>query len=753
MKKVCVILFSFILISISFNCIIGYNSKNEKFHVELQTKKIKPSFERSLSDFTEHELIVQFKGKINSEDIKFVLDNGFKIKRKFDVLPALHLLGKKNSIEKLMKYDRTLWIEQNSKINFYMDESTTTINATKVWYSKLLKKDGEEEKGIDGTGITAAIVDTGIDAGHPDLDYGKKVILNLKSDINGTYSEAVNTDTGSGHGTHVAGTIAGNGDASGGTRRGVAPGATLIGISTGEALLTNVMGALEWVYLNSRENANPYNIRVVSNSWGTSGEYNPEDAIVKITQKLTYENNVVVVFAAGNDGEENHDGSKVTTNPYSITPSVISVAALERNGSGIAYFSSRGKYDENFTWPDIGAPGVKIWATEARKTMITAEIKLLNPDDALDGYYMAISGTSMATPHVSGLVTLLFQACPSLKVSEVHDDYSGNETSYWNDTNTRVHEVELILKATATYINKSGDNGVPDNSTIGYANKKNDFAQGYGLVDAQKAVALAITLNELRKKDANAKVEDAIKKYFNITTLEIKRKKTDRIFAQWKGDWSRLNSGDSYIMTKHNRKLYIPNESKKMIIDFSYSPVSFKERSIVELSVIIDYNGDGSIDWKSSERVSRTGTKHDEIEIESGEKNKFWEINVVGNVIHLPRIKLPNIMDNEFNEAIISYTMSIQLVFETRENETIKINNSDYHSKIVQFEFGEGGEGYIEMPQVCYNLTRIVEEKKIEKPKEKKFEFPYWALIIFLIFIAIIIGRKKLVGIIRKIFG
>ena len=111
-----------------------------------------------------------------------------------------------------------------------------------------------------------------------------------------TWYELENSDTSSGHGTHCAGTVGGNGDASGGARRGVAPGVNLIGLSTGEALwILNAIGGLEWVYEHSKPGANPYNIRVVSNSWGSSEDYDPEDAVVQLIEKLTYENNVVVV--------------------------------------------------------------------------------------------------------------------------------------------------------------------------------------------------------------------------------------------------------------------------------------------------------------------------------------------------------------------------------------------------------------------------------------------------------------------------
>ena len=102
----------------------------------------------------------------------------------------------------------------------YAEGTTTVINATKVWNSDVLNAYGAHLGRIDGSGVTAVVLDSGIDAGHPDLDYKTKTIMNLKSDNgNPPWIEVENSDTSSGHGTHCAGTVAGNGDASGGARK------------------------------------------------------------------------------------------------------------------------------------------------------------------------------------------------------------------------------------------------------------------------------------------------------------------------------------------------------------------------------------------------------------------------------------------------------------------------------------------------------------------------------------------------------
>jgi len=321
----------------------------EPFYVDTQnmyiTDKVVDSYlQYKLDDSQENdrfEIIVQFKGSVFPNDIQILENLGFEIIREYNVVPGLHCMGTKSATQALAKNERVFWIEYNEQLEYYMQGTTTVINATKTWNSDILNSDGQNLGKIDGTGITVVVLDSGIDAGHPDLDYRTKTIMNLKSDTgNPPWVEMENSDTSSGHGTHCAGTVAGNGDASGGARRGVAPGANLIGLSVGELFfITGAIGGLEWVYEHSMRGDNPYNIRVVSNSWGAGGgEYNPQDSISQASERLTYENNVIVVFAAGNSGG---DGTDIQSSNYGNTPANLCVAALEHNGEGVAEFSSR----------------------------------------------------------------------------------------------------------------------------------------------------------------------------------------------------------------------------------------------------------------------------------------------------------------------------------------------------------------------------------------------------------------------------
>jgi len=162
------------------------------------------------------EVIIQFKDKVLDRDLDLLEDLNFKIKHQYTVLPAIYAEASKASIIALSEYDRTFWVEYNEPMDLFMEQSLLTVNATHAWDSMVIDESGNEISPIDGTGVTVVVLDTGIDAGHPDLDYGEKTLVNLKSDTGvGPWVDMEDSDTSYGHGTHCAGTVAGNGEASG----------------------------------------------------------------------------------------------------------------------------------------------------------------------------------------------------------------------------------------------------------------------------------------------------------------------------------------------------------------------------------------------------------------------------------------------------------------------------------------------------------------------------------------------------------
>lgn len=718
------------------------------------------------------DMVIQFPGRISSEDISAVKRAGFRVIYRFNVAPALHVNGTGRALERLLRERDVFWCEYNERLTFYMDQSTATINATWAWDAIIKKGSTEDLGGIDGSGVTVVVLDSGIDAGHPDLDYGTKTIMNLKSDTGeDPWVEVENSDTSSGHGTHCAGTVAGNGDASGGARRGVAPGAHLIGLSVGEGLfITGAVGGLQWVYAHSRPGANPYNIRVVSNSWGAGGgEYSPRDVISIVSQRITYENNVVVVFAAGNSGG---DGSDIQTSNYGNTPSNICVAAAERDGSGISDFSSKGQFGLEQTYPDVAAPGVRIWSTAARRTLISLMTKQGHALD-FNPYYFPISGTSMATPHVAGAVALLFQACPSLRISNVMEEANATVREAWKeDPYAYVHEAELILEATARYMPPSGEgepfaeNYIPNNYSIGWNGKPFDISQGFGLIQVDKAVGLALTLNELRTRDfdgdglpdhPDATVMDALEQYMGIMEKKVvEMKETEGLYHNWKGEWSRFvnQSGKvTSIETDQAHFVYIPETAESLTVVLDYEAIRTSEPGVGTLAVVADVNGDGNPDWSQS-LMNPTPHKENVINLASGSLSQYrgrvWVFNIEGRGFNFPILNL--MQSTQYTEARVEYTVALIMESPADVNATFR----DPHAAYGKWMPLEGGNATVYLTRQVYDLNRVHPiGGEVAKPSPGRGAPWLWALVIILAVVAALYmytrRREQLKNLVKRI--
>jgi serine protease AprX len=319
-------------------------------------------------------------------------------------LPMAGTILTRTQIEQLATWPEIYSITGNEPLEYFMHESVQVIHADQVW-TKYGQTGGNPL-------VSVAILDSGIDASHPDLLLGSKVIQNVKLlPFTDPLEDQLNTDTTSGHGTHVAGTVGGSGFMSEGYYRGVAPDVKLVGLGSGEGI--NILFAIEgydWIL----ENHATYNIRIVSNSWGsTGGTISIRNPIIMATFEA-YKLGVLTVFAAGNDG-----GYDVM-NPYSLPPWILSVAAGKKDGS-LAEFSSRGKDGDYFKHPDITAPGVDIFSARSKTGAATFD-GVINPVNPVwTASYSVLSGTSMATPHVSGAAALLFSSNPELSPDEVMD--------------------------------------------------------------------------------------------------------------------------------------------------------------------------------------------------------------------------------------------------------------------------------------------------------------------------------------------
>ncbi len=351
-------------------------------------------------------------------------------------LPIAGALATPAEIQALAKRSDVVSIYWNAPLR-YLDQEANGLSGV----ARTVGNPGDFNRAIpfSGSGVGVLVNDSGVDGTHDDIKFGTHVVQNtqgvtnlasLDSMLPITYVEGVpNTDWGSGHGTHCAGIIGGTGAKSNGLYRGVAPGASLVGYGSGAVLLIlDAVGGLDYAATNQFSYRDP--IRVTSNSWGSSGKFDPTDPVSISTYEL-YKRGIVSVFAAGNDGP-----GEDTHNPYAQAPWVISVGASEKDGV-LTGFSSRGKRGEmgSFTMPDgkqwtyfneptIVAPGVDIISTRTLTGALPPLEAQHDADTLAPAYlpfYTHMSGTSMATPHVAGIVALMLEANPNLTPAQVKD--------------------------------------------------------------------------------------------------------------------------------------------------------------------------------------------------------------------------------------------------------------------------------------------------------------------------------------------
>ncbi|SDH93262.1 serine protease AprX [Actinokineospora alba] len=379
------------------------------------------------------------------------------------------------------------YVEANDPIRLFAHSSGTVATRSLAAQQTLTGANGRK---LDGSGVSVAIIDSGIDPTHPAFkgDDGKtRVARSLKGvclDESSTGTGCIVDTTNSvdtdllavgGHGTHVSGIAAGRpytlGD--GTTVGGSAPGAKIVSISIGAVIvIVGADAALNWVLENHRAPCGasvPAStcppIKAINNSYGPigGGEFDANSATVKLQRQLAAEG-VMTVWANGNDGG---DGSESLSNPpgQDPTPGVVSVASYNDQGTGsragtVSDYSSRGAQADPSTWPDISAPGENI-ASACRLYLPICATGLtpLNGPGLLDlGTYNVISGTSMAAPQITGIIAQLFQAKPTATPAEIED----------------------VLKRTALkYTDGSGYQTVNGYST--------SFDKGTGLVDVVAA--------------------------------------------------------------------------------------------------------------------------------------------------------------------------------------------------------------------------------------------------------------------------
>ncbi|MFF8513315.1 S8 family serine peptidase [Streptomyces sp. NPDC015492] len=274
-----------------------------------------------------------------------------------------------------------IWLDGAVKAS--LDKSVPQIGAPDAWHD-----------GLTGSGVLTAVLDTGIDPAHPDLDDAVVTAKDFTKSANGTVDAH-------GHGTHVASIITGDGSASAGRYAGVAPDTKLLVgkvlDNKGEGSESGTIAGMEW--------ATGQGARVVSMSL-SAPPTDGTDPMSQAVNSLTASTGALFVVAAGNDGPNGRVSSPASAD------AALAVGAVDADDR-LANFSSHGpRLGDSAVKPEITAPGVGIVAARAAGT---------SPGEVVDENYMKLNGTSMATPHVAGAAAILAQQHPDWDPAQLKD--------------------------------------------------------------------------------------------------------------------------------------------------------------------------------------------------------------------------------------------------------------------------------------------------------------------------------------------
>jgi serine protease AprX len=466
--------------------------------------RIGPSLQAALADALPGEpieVIVSFHGEgpltsTQVEALRAVGVTGLT----FRSLPIAGVLATPAQIEQIgaLEEVRSVWL--NEPLEYENEGSTAITGVDRMRTDRHLR--APTGLPYSGKGVGVLVNDSGIDGTHDDLKYPNHVVQNVAAQTNLhsfsallpiTYLEDIpNTDLAGGHGTHVAGTVGATGARSGGLYEGVAPGASLVGYGSGAAIfILDSLGGFDYALTHQVQ----YNIRVVSNSFGSTSDvgtdFNPNHPTNIATKRLA-DRGIVVVFSAGNAGS----GESTITGNFKKAPWVVLVAAGNKSGN-LANFSSRGLAGhggtvlidgEPFEWedrPTVTAPGVAVISARASLGDTWTDLDDETIPLAYRPFYTTFSGTSMAAPHVSGIVALMLEANPMLD---------------WRD-------VKRILQETAT--------NVPGEEA---------WETGAGYVNAHAAVAMAAGVREDFGRTVNM-----LREFNSVPNISVLRDEIHRI--------------------------------------------------------------------------------------------------------------------------------------------------------------------------------------------------------------------------------
>lgn len=350
---------------------------------------------------------------------------GGTITKELQIINAVVVEVPAQQLPHLAQVDGVRWISLDAPVVTTSCDDCISAGGLQTLYNQAIGADQlwNEPSNLRGEGIGIAVLDSGIQANHPDL--AGRVAAGVSTLF------YYNAKDYYGHGTYVAGLIGGDGATSDGGYIGVAPESDLIDVKvttfTGASTESDVIAGLQWVY----ENREVHNIRIVNLSLNASEEQSYHTSPLSAACEVLWFNGIIVVTSAGNYGEG-------TIYPPANDPFVITVGATDDMGTAtiaddkIAPFSAYGTTVDGIAKPDLVAPGRRIVGPLATNMAL---LTLFYPNRAVGRSHMRMSGTSAAAPMVSGAIALLLQQEPDLTPDQVKYRLQHTANRSWDGYN------------------------------------------------------------------------------------------------------------------------------------------------------------------------------------------------------------------------------------------------------------------------------------------------------------------------------
>lgn len=327
------------------------------------------------------EVVVQFVDATARDAFMQHTYAGVTVSRVFSLIPAVAATITTGGLTLLRNLPGVIAVTADHPTSIRLNTSLPAMGMGRMWM----------DHGFTGRGVKVGVLDTGIDADHPDMR--GRVFAN-------DFTVDATPFDGDGHGTHVAGIIGGDGTASGGVYKGVAPQCLIYAAKVisdaGNGNSSTLLAGLDWLVGQG--------VNIINISLGINNEVDNGTDPVSAACNAAVAAGIVVVVAAGNDGPATY-----TVNAPAAAADVITVGSATDNQT-LAPSSSRGPTADGRVKPDIVAVGVSVTAARAAGSTLGPTVGT---------HYQTISGTSMASPHIAGLCALIRQARPTLTPPQV----------------------------------------------------------------------------------------------------------------------------------------------------------------------------------------------------------------------------------------------------------------------------------------------------------------------------------------------